>query len=797
MDASGVVVGFQDHGNVLAGPAIQAPFPSGDITGVTDSANINAAILRAQSTYGKLVIRNNGSNYIVKDLTLLSNVAIKFDVGTRLKLPDKVVATATWTSGSLAVTVTSATGLFVGQYVSDPAGDMSVGTPFGGFPLGTKIASISGLTVTLNAGHAPTTSGTAAALNFHHNSNVFIGTGVTNFAMICEGGWAYLDGNVSQGYPFDDNTLDGTRNAIRLVNPSFFTFDGVCGANNFYHGCIAVGNISQGYIVRFRGEYNGFRTIHLHSEQQGANLTPPNRNVWVDYVEDESSGMQSFYVCGPGSTGTGNTNFQSNCLAGVFAVFSNAHNYQFGTIRSTNSRGFAFHMSGGGGAFLPDFPSKHNQVANLIAENCGTGVQLDGSIEAPTFGNFNQYGMKVSITGCNYVSSANTTVYYSTPNGTISSYQGRYIDLPAGSIVANGIREGMRVGAGSSTPASVAFGPIIWRYAIGGGAGGTDRLTVINGENPANSPYSTASNGEICVIWGCRDVGINTFSPSGTVVRNIKFANITLENPGRFGIQTYTATGAIRLKDVYFGALSITGAISNAIQMGSAQDVVIDKLSWRNCGSIRDSGTISGGYHCVFQDVVSLTINQVGSEHDGAFTNNFGLMSFDANSGNIKVAIQSGKKPGSGLGVLVSRATGAAATGNGVAGPVTLVNPITSDGTALTVGAGTGQISIVDSTACIITRPGPAAVPAAKTANYTYLVEDDTILFDCTSGALVATLPAASTCPGKEYTAKKIDSSANALTGITADGAAVSLSSQWSSITVKSNGTVWYIKAKV
>lgn len=777
----------------FAANPIIAPFPSGDITGVIDTANITAAIARAVAAKKYLLIRNNGSSYIVKDIALASNLYIKFEPNTVLMLPSRVIATATWTSGNAVVAVTSTTGLFQGMQVSDPSMDLSVNNPFGGIQFGTTISSIAGLNVTLSL--APTTSGATAALHFHPSSNVFVGTNVTNFSLTCDGGLAYFDGNASEMYPYSVNTNDGVNNGLRLVNASRYTLDGVCGRNAFYHGAIIVGEQSRMNIKYWRGENNGYRSIHIHGEANGGNATPDNMDCRIGRIESVGSGQKSFYFCGPGNTSNGNTNFQTNCLAGVFVIFSNAQRYTFDSIACKDDRGFGFAATGGGGAFLPNFPSKHHVVANLITYNCGTGIQADGSLEALSIANSDFSGQKTTIAGCNYISSSNTTVYYCTPSGATSSYQSRYIDLPTGSIATYGIREGMRVGAGSSTPGSVAFGPIIWAVSAGGGAAGADRITVINGENPASSPYSTASNGESCIIWGCRDVGINTFSGASTVVRNIKFGNVVMENPGRFGFQSYTATNAIRLKDLYIGAMTITGAISNAIQMGSAQDVMIDKLSWRNCGSIRDTGTISAGYHCVFQDVVSMTINQISSEHDGAFTNNFGLMSFDANSGNIKAAILSGKKPGSGLSVLVSRATGAAATTNGVAGPVTLVNPTASDGTALTVGSGTGQVSIVDSTACIITRPGPAAVPAAKTANYTYLVEDDMVPFDCTSGALTATFPAASTCPGKEYTAKKTDASANGLS-FTADGGTITLSSQNSTAVVKSNGTTYYVKAK-
>lgn len=88
----------------------------------------------------------------------------------------------------------------------------------------------------------------------------------------------------------------------------------------------------------------------------------------------------------------------------------------------------------------------------------------------------------------------------------------------------------------------------------------------------------------------------------------------------------------------------------------------------------------------------------------------------------------------------------------------------------------------------------------AKTANYTVTANDHTIECDATSGAITLTLPAVSGArAGTQYTLKKTDASANAVTfdgnaSETIDGATtVSTTTQWASITIRRNaaGTAW------
>lgn len=91
-----------------------------------------------------------------------------------------------------------------------------------------------------------------------------------------------------------------------------------------------------------------------------------------------------------------------------------------------------------------------------------------------------------------------------------------------------------------------------------------------------------------------------------------------------------------------------------------------------------------------------------------------------------------------------------------------------------------------------------------KTANYTVGATDSLIRVDATSGNLTVTLPSAAAAYasgiGKVFSVKKMDFGVNTVTvsGATIDGAAsVVLSSQYSSITVQSNGTTYDIVGKV
>jgi len=76
---------------------------------------------------------------------------------------------------------------------------------------------------------------------------------------------------------------------------------------------------------------------------------------------------------------------------------------------------------------------------------------------------------------------------------------------------------------------------------------------------------------------------------------------------------------------------------------------------------------------------------------------------------------------------------------------------------------------------------------------------DYLIIADAIGGAITMTLPPAALVPGRIYVFKRINSGANAVIvdpsgAETIDGAATyTLSAQWNSVTIMSNGTAWFI----
>ena len=76
---------------------------------------------------------------------------------------------------------------------------------------------------------------------------------------------------------------------------------------------------------------------------------------------------------------------------------------------------------------------------------------------------------------------------------------------------------------------------------------------------------------------------------------------------------------------------------------------------------------------------------------------------------------------------------------------------------------------------------------------------DYLIIADATGGAIKMALPPAALVPGRIYAFKRVNSGANAVVidpnaSETIDGAATyTLSAQWNSVTIMSNGTAWFI----
>lgn len=87
------------------------------------------------------------------------------------------------------------------------------------------------------------------------------------------------------------------------------------------------------------------------------------------------------------------------------------------------------------------------------------------------------------------------------------------------------------------------------------------------------------------------------------------------------------------------------------------------------------------------------------------------------------------------------------------------------------------------------------AVTADDAAN----LSDDLLVVDATAGAVTIALPAAAGAFGAAFAVKKVDASGNAVTidangAETIDGAAtVSISTQWETVRVVSDGSGWFV----
>lgn len=113
-----------------------------------------------------------------------------------------------------------------------------------------------------------------------------------------------------------------------------------------------------------------------------------------------------------------------------------------------------------------------------------------------------------------------------------------------------------------------------------------------------------------------------------------------------------------------------------------------------------------------------------------------------------------------------------------------------------------GQVKQPTGTPCPVVTAGGMLSPARSVSNTgAVATADDTLFISASSGAVTRTLPTAVGCVGKRFTAKKTDSSANAVTVATTssqtiDGATTySLGAQYKYVTVESDGANWQIVA--
>ncbi len=110
-----------------------------------------------------------------------------------------------------------------------------------------------------------------------------------------------------------------------------------------------------------------------------------------------------------------------------------------------------------------------------------------------------------------------------------------------------------------------------------------------------------------------------------------------------------------------------------------------------------------------------------------------------------------------------------------------------------------GSVSVTPASDAVFTAVVSVLPATMRTAAVTGAIttSDGTVLGDATSAPITLTLPTAVGCPGRAYEVKSIGSVANALTlasaGGTIDGAATYVLAHLEAVTVRSDGTNWWL----
>lgn len=679
----------QNFRGLVSDAGICLPVPSGDLTGATDSTNIEAAITLALLGNGRLRVPK--STYIInRDVQMATGLHITMAPGAVIQPHSYFDVPVTATNGSATVTTTAdLSRVRVGMHVLDAAADLSTGNGLGITPADLRVTAVGAGSVTFSA--ALTGSG-AQSLRFYFRGNVITADTVTNWSLTTggAGGWGYLDGNRSGLYPYHLSAQDNMGNSLRIVNCSDWTVDGICGRNTRYHGCIAVGKLFDHRVGRFRGENNGYRALHYHGENVGGMVNEEVSRGHIELIESDTTGVMAFQ-----NQGSEENN------SGVFLTLSNVAGITVGTIRARESYGAAVMLSGTNDS-LP--ASNNNVIGTIYSEHAAIALGLYAEARGMSVGALQARGRYTKFTGCATLDAADITHYYMPSTGIVGTYYLRRVQLPAGSIAAAGIRPGHRLFMSGGTTGAAGGGLQIMRVSAGAGPGGTDLVWVFRDGGAAN-PYTTVASAFPAYVWTCRGTGLYLdMASSGKQIRNIKLGTVSLEWAGRAAIGSTYSASEYRYRDVSIGSLTVdgTGAID---QWNSFRDLTIGHYWHRNrTNGMPDEGaTLSGDVSTRFQNCGTVTLSAAYSDFTLAGANNYIGWQFDSACRNVTGWMRGIHPSASAATIDIATPSGAAANTAGVAGPVVLYDPRTKAGAQIAVSA-TGIVR-VDNTACIVVRP--------------------------------------------------------------------------------------------
>ena len=665
------------------------PVPSGDATGQTDRAAIQAAI-----DAGTGIVHLSGSYVVDSDILMAADVHLVLAPETTITLRDSFTATATLDTGSTTVPVSSTSGIKVGMHVADNAAVYGAASPFGAIQFGTTVATVGTNSITLS--QVPASSG-AATLRFLNNCNVIKATNVDDWSITCPVGWAYIDGNMDHQYPYDDNSLDANRNGIRVASCSGWHLDGIECKNSAYHGLIGIGRMSGISIGRYRGVSNGWRGIHLHGEAVLGDTTPEITGIDAQYIEVDGNGVIAF------RTRQGN-----EVSSGVFMVFENVKRVHLNTVVAKNERGNGFAANGASGAFLAagDY-SRHITVDSVIAHSCMNGLALYNGFRQANFGSVQVTGDHALISGCATLDAANTNKYYVDVGGTVRTIVTRRVQLPANSIATYGIREGFVVYATDGT-GFVSTMATVWDVSEGTGAGGTDIITVFNHADESAAPYTTVVASNVYLqIFSAGKYGLYLgASVAAGRIEDIHIGSLICEGIGHSGIYSNYSSSEYRYSAKidkasigYIGITALNGGSWNGLYIGS---LAISNVS--NYKIDATAGSASGSYDAILYNCVNCEIRDFSHKQTAAWADNNERIRLDDKCRNIHIwPISLTPTTGAGNDIMnILTTAGAGDNGNGYSGPVIIHEPRYSTGGLIPINttATVNQITRTNANAC-------------------------------------------------------------------------------------------------